>query len=82
MTPAAAIGRVLNAVDGITIDADRDEAMAALLEAGVRVCGIALRRMSPHEREAELFKIEQTIRAEVAARSAPPPRNSNGRAEN
>ena len=54
MTPAAAaVQRVLDAIDGIEIDADPNETAATILHAGVVLCGIALMRIPDlHEREA------------------------------
>jgi len=42
MTPTAAVNHILDAVDGIEIDGNCNEAVATLLRAGIAVCGIAL----------------------------------------
>jgi len=83
MTPQEAISRVLNSVNGVEIGADANEAIATLLRAGVVLCGIALMRLSPCDREVRLEGIEEEVReyiAQVLARRSPYPRAGNGHA--
>ena len=88
MTPTAVVRRVLDSIDGISVDADANETAAAILRAGIALCGIALMRIPDlHEREAQLFGIEADVRdyiervlARARARSSPYPRVGNGHA--
>ena len=86
MTPAAAVHRVLDAINGIEIDADANETAATILHAGVVLCGIALMRIPDlHERDAQMSHIELAVRDYIErcierarARSSPYPRAANG----
>jgi len=86
MTPREAVHRVLNAIDGIEIDADANETAATILHAGVVLCGIALMRIPDlHEREARMLGIEAAVRNYIErcierarARSSPYPKAGNG----
>jgi len=88
MTPREAVHRVLNAIDGIEIDAAANEPAATILHAGVVLCGIALMRIPDlHEREAQMGDIEPAVRNYIErcnerarARSSPYPRAINGHA--
>jgi len=84
MTPQEAIYRVLKSVDGVEIGVNLDEARAAILKAGVALCGIALLRVPDlDEREDQLSGIEGDVRVfieRVLARRSPFPRAANGRA--
>src|SRR5262249_974344 len=86
MPPREPAHRVLNAIDGIEIDAAANEPAATILHAGVVLCGIALMRIPDlHEREAQMGDIEPAVRNYIErcnerarARSSPYPRAATG----
>ena len=88
MTPTEAVERVLVAINGIEINGTPNETAAAILRAGVVLCGIALLRIPDlHEREAAMSGIEPAVRDYIErcierarARSSPYPRAGNGHA--
>jgi len=87
MTHAEAIQRVLDAIEGIEVEGGPNATTAAMLRAGVVLCGVALMRIpNPHERDARMDGIELAVRdyiERVLARRSPYPRTAaNGQVLN
>ena len=75
MTHAEAIQRVLDAIEGIEVEGGPNATTAAMLRAGVVLCGVALMRIpNPHEREVRMDGIGLAVRTyieQVRARQGP-----------
>ena len=83
MNSNEAINHVLDSIDGIEIWGTHDDVITTLLAAGTAICGVALLRLDPAERERVLFGIEPAIRNYVnlvLARRPITPKVTNGHA--